>query len=294
MNWFKHDSDATTDYKLKKLIMKYGTDGYAIYFHCLELIAGDLSETNITFELEHDAEIIADDLKVKGSQTQSAVDRVNEIMLYMLELRLFESSNNHIFCFKMLNRLDCSMTSNARLRKMITEAKENHDSVMISHDKVMLEEKRREEIRTEENRKEESESKASPSKSNGKNNDSGDNGEDVALYHAIYDPILEKAVSFANYKKEGTATKRAVGKLKTKVLGFDILASEAASCMVAAFFRLNASGNAFWAELTPSKFDSGFEQIWAEYRNPKAMGNSQGLRNAAKSDRYNMGDMVNQ
>ena len=126
-------------------------------------------------------------------------------------------------------------------------------------------------------------SKASPSKSNGKTSDTSDNGEELALYHAIYDPILEKAVSFANYKKEGTATKRAIVKLKTKVSGFDIVPIEAASCMVAAFFRLNASGNAFWAELTPSKFDSGFEQIWAEYRNPKASGsdNKQGMRNAA-------------
>ena len=58
--------------------------------------------------------------------------------------------------------------------------------------------------------------------------------------------------------------------------------------MVAAFFRLNASGNAFWAELTPSKFDSGFEQIWAEYRNPEAGVGKQGMRNAALNDEYCM------
>ena len=32
MKWFKHDTDASNDAKLKKLILKYGAEGYAIYF----------------------------------------------------------------------------------------------------------------------------------------------------------------------------------------------------------------------------------------------------------------------
>ena len=147
MQWFKHDTDAITDAKIKKLIMRFGADGYAIYFHCIELIAGSVSEHNITFELEHDAEIIADNLKIQGTSDTSAVDRVNQIMRYIVSLGLFEESNGHIFCFKILKRLDTSMTSNQKMREIITSAKKSHDIIMINHDSIMQEEKRREENR---------------------------------------------------------------------------------------------------------------------------------------------------
>lgn len=146
MNWFKHDADASGDAKVKKLLLKYGAVGYAVYFHCVELIAGDISETNLTFELEHDSEIIADNLKIKGTAEQSGIEIVEEVMRYIISLGLFESSGNRIFCTKLLKRLDTSMTSNARFRTMITAAKEGHDAIMIPSCK-----KRREEIRREEN-----------------------------------------------------------------------------------------------------------------------------------------------
>jgi hypothetical protein len=55
MKWFKHDSDASNDAKLKKLRLKYGAQGYGIYWYCLELIARNVEKHNLTFELEHDA-----------------------------------------------------------------------------------------------------------------------------------------------------------------------------------------------------------------------------------------------
>jgi hypothetical protein len=166
MQWFKHDTNSTMDYKIKKLIIRYGAIGYAIYFHCLELIAESISETNITFELEHDSEIIADDLRIQGTQEKSGKEIVEEIMNFMVQLDLFEENNGHIFCFKLLKRLDSSMTSNPRLRGIINEAKTkknnshdtvmmNHDTVMTNPDSIMLEEKRREEIRGDEKREEE-------------------------------------------------------------------------------------------------------------------------------------------
>lgn len=147
MQWFKHDSNTTMDFKIKKLIIKYGAVGYAIYFHCLELIAGSINENNITFELEHDSEIIADDLRISGTSDKSGKELVEEIMRYMVQLNLFEENNGHIFCFKLLKRLDTSMTSNTKLRNLITKAKnqeqfldfqeENHDGVMMNHDYIM-------------------------------------------------------------------------------------------------------------------------------------------------------------
>ena len=147
MKWFKHDADAASDAKVKKLLLKYGATGYAIYFHCLELIASDVAETNITFELEHDAEIIADNLKIKGTSEQGGIDVVNEVMRYMVSLGLFENHDGRISCFKMMKRLDASMTSNPSLRKQITGAKQHHDSVMTQSCQKRIEEKRIEEKR---------------------------------------------------------------------------------------------------------------------------------------------------
>jgi len=134
MKWFKHDSDASSDAKIKKLLIRYGAVGYAVYFHCLELIAGNVSNDNITFELEHDSEIIADNLRIRGTNDQSGMQIVENIMRYIIELELFENHDGRITCFKMIKRLDSSMTSNAAFRKLILDAKDNHDFVKENHD----------------------------------------------------------------------------------------------------------------------------------------------------------------
>lgn len=131
MNWFKHDTDATQDAKIRKLLIRYGAVGYAIYFHCLELIAAETSETNLTFQLEHDSEIIADNLHIRGTAEKSGIDIVQEIMRYIIELNLFQESGGQIFCFKLLKRLDSSMTSNQKFRDLITQAKGHHDGIMM-------------------------------------------------------------------------------------------------------------------------------------------------------------------
>ena len=135
MQWFKHDSNASQDAKLKRLRMKYGLEGYGLYWYCIELVASGVDQNTFTFELEHDSEIIAFDTGIH-------VERVNEMMSYMVNLNLFESTNNTITCLKMLKRLDQSMTSNKKMREMINKAKGSHDAVMISHDSVMQEENR--------------------------------------------------------------------------------------------------------------------------------------------------------
>jgi hypothetical protein len=138
MNWFKHDTDCTQDAKIKKLLIKHGAVGYAIYFHCLELIAAEISESNLTFELEHDSEIIADNLHIKGTSEKSGIAIVEECMRCIIELGLFQETEGRIFCFKLLKRLDLSMSSNHVFRKMISDAKaKNHDGIMTDHDLIM-------------------------------------------------------------------------------------------------------------------------------------------------------------
>lgn len=145
MKWFKHDADASVDAKLQALLLDYGASGYGLYWYCIELIAQGVSENNITFELEHDARIIARNLNLTVQET-------SDMMKYMIKLGLFSvSDNERLACYTIAKRLDTSMTSNTKMRKIITGFKQSHDKVMIrstdSHDKVMQEEKRREEKR---------------------------------------------------------------------------------------------------------------------------------------------------
>lgn len=145
MKWFKHDADASIDAKIERLIMRFGLEGYGLYFYCLELIVASIEEHNINFELEHDAEII-------GHRTGTHPDHVQEMMKYMIDLGLFENNNGQITCFKIVKRLDSSMTSNPKLRSIIKAFHDkSHDGVMTkscsSHDGVMLDKKRKEENR---------------------------------------------------------------------------------------------------------------------------------------------------
>lgn len=99
MKWFKHDSDAGNDAKLRKLRMKYGAQGYGIYWYCLELIARNVEKHNLTFELEHDADLIAEDFRLSS-------ELVQEMMTYMVNLGLFENTQGVITCLKMSSRTD--------------------------------------------------------------------------------------------------------------------------------------------------------------------------------------------
>lgn len=113
MKWFKHDSDANRDPKLEKVLMRYGAEGYALYWLCLELIAAPIDKQKITFELEHDAEILAHRLRIDSA-------RVEEIMEYMIGLDLFEISatSTRITCLKLASRLENSIVKNPNLKQV--------------------------------------------------------------------------------------------------------------------------------------------------------------------------------
>ncbi len=139
MKWFKHDTDASIDAKLQELLLDYGASGYGLYWYCVELIAQKVDKSNFTFELEHDARIIARNLNLTIQET-------TDMMKKMISLGLFSMiKNNKLACYALSNRLDQSMTSNKEFRQMIDNYKQSHGSVMINPDKVMQEEKRREE-----------------------------------------------------------------------------------------------------------------------------------------------------
>ncbi len=152
MEWFRHDSNANLDEKLQEVLLDYGLEGYGLYWYCIELIVGKTSADNITFELKHDARIIA-------RNTGSTAQRVEEMMKRFISVGLFENNDGKITCLKVAKRLMSSATSNPKMRDMIQDIRHSHDGVMTKSDNVMQEEKRLEEKRLEEKRLEEKQRK---------------------------------------------------------------------------------------------------------------------------------------
>lgn len=147
MKWFKHDTDANMDAKLQSVMLDYGLEGYGLYWYCIELIAQRVNGDNLTFELEHDARIIA-------RNTGSTPQKVEQMMTTFINLGLLNSNNGHVFCLKLASRCD-DFTAKAVRRKGIKTI--SNQSVGVSprlSDKVHLEEevrskKKEEEVRTE-------------------------------------------------------------------------------------------------------------------------------------------------
>jgi len=115
MKWFRHLSNSRNHPKIAKLRMKYGADGYAIYWYCLECVAEKLGENcsnEINFTLTHDSELIGFELKVDTL-------RVEEIMNYMVSINLFESNESNISCIKIAKYLDKKTTRNKNIHEII-------------------------------------------------------------------------------------------------------------------------------------------------------------------------------
>jgi hypothetical protein len=104
--------------------MTYGIEGYGLFFACLEIIAGNLTDENITFELEHDSEILAHKFKLDTLKTE-------EMMKYMVKLGLFEFDivTGKISCFKLAKHIDSSLIKNPQLLDMKKKIQENSRKV---------------------------------------------------------------------------------------------------------------------------------------------------------------------
>jgi len=139
MKWIKHDTDANQDAKLQNVMLDYGLEGYGLYWYCIELIAGKIDKDNITFDLEHDARIIA-------RNTGCTAQKVEEMMRYFVDVGLFENSQGVVTCLKLARRLDKSMTSNPEMRSIIENFK-SHDSIMTKSENVMQDKIRLEDIK---------------------------------------------------------------------------------------------------------------------------------------------------
>lgn len=145
MKWFKHDSSAHIDAKLKKVKHRYGITGYGLYWYCIELIAIGVDSKNITFVLEEDSETIA----IEWNLDQL---KVQEIMTYMVSLGLFENdSNGRITCLKLAKRLDDTNSKNPEIKKILAQLYPN-DSEEVGETPRNSESLRTDKIRLDKNR----------------------------------------------------------------------------------------------------------------------------------------------
>lgn len=112
MKWFKHDSHSLGRANIERLIMEFGIEGYGLYYACIEMIAGTIETNNITFELEHDAKIIAHKFKMDTL-------RVETIMHRCIEYGLFDMADSgKLRCLQLAKMIDDSTSKNPEFKKM--------------------------------------------------------------------------------------------------------------------------------------------------------------------------------
>ena len=87
------------DGKLQEVLLDYGLEGYGLYWYCLELIAAKVTPEKLTFDLDHDARIIA-------RNTGSSTEKVQQMMTRFVDLKLFENNEGTITCLKIAKRAD--------------------------------------------------------------------------------------------------------------------------------------------------------------------------------------------
>lgn len=148
MKWFKHESSASLDAKLQEVLLDYGLEGYGLYWYCLELISGTVTPDNLTFELEHDARIIA-------RNTGSSVQRVEEMMEKFIALGLFEASDGVVKCLKLAKKTD------EYTAKLLSKYRQAPDKLPTSSGQNPKKSVLIEKNRTEEKRKDKSKNKFS-------------------------------------------------------------------------------------------------------------------------------------
>lgn len=149
MKWFKHDAHSLSKANIEKLIMEFGMEGYGLYYACLEMIAGTIETSNITFELEHDAKIIAHKFKMDTLQVETIMHRCIEYGLFDL------ADTGKLRCLQLARMIDDSTSRNPefiQMQKSLIESglmnSEKFGKIRKNFDQNRIEENRIEDINT--------------------------------------------------------------------------------------------------------------------------------------------------
>lgn len=103
MKWFKHDTGARNDTRIKLLKRKFKTEGYAVYFQLLEIVGENIKEDNqddwAYVEEIHTIETLAAEIGVTP-------DKLRTILGYCNDIGLLYKLNGKLCIPKILSRLD--------------------------------------------------------------------------------------------------------------------------------------------------------------------------------------------
>jgi hypothetical protein len=137
MKWFKHDTDASNDPKIRKLKKKFGMAGYGIYFNLLEIVARKMEDKVEEFGY---LPVDWDDESLELEFGQS-MDKLVPIIDYILELQLFErrGKQNRLYNSKIQGRCD---DYTARILRNKPKELESPNTVRTKSDKVPLDKNR--------------------------------------------------------------------------------------------------------------------------------------------------------
>jgi hypothetical protein len=285
MKWFKHFSSMSNDPKVRRLIRRFGVDGYGVYNYILELIVRRLETESPVPDLEETAGDIAADLQMDTL-------RVEEIVVFCIDQGLFESDEitGRVVAHKIYKFLDSSTTRNAELKKMISEYKttvEKSKTSIVVRDNAGQSETVRdisglsvpEKKRTEEKRREykkeapTAEATASRDVSDIHTNIPDKTGKPV---NALKDPIaamwehalteMQPSSTWGNYGKERSQCKQLAQRTRDLIEQTPYTDTESLiTAVMSEYDRLKRSARTdFWksAPWTPSAMIARWSAVW--------------------------------
>ena len=123
MQWFKHMSNMSNNLSVKRLIRKYGLEGYGLYCYIVERIVYNLSTNDPMPNLDYTCDDIAD-------ETGLDVRKVNDIANFMINegLLSIDEITTQLQCVKVYKYLESSQTRSPKIRQMIDNFKNVSDN----------------------------------------------------------------------------------------------------------------------------------------------------------------------
>jgi hypothetical protein len=132
MQYFKHFGNMRHDVKIRRLISRYGIEGYGVYCIAIESITESLSEQSPIPDLQETCEDMAEFYNGNTS-------RIEEIMKYIVTQGLLDiEEGGVIVCHKVYKFLDTSQTRSDKLRNMIKLYKEKTKDGSLDIDHVYI------------------------------------------------------------------------------------------------------------------------------------------------------------
>ena len=117
MKWFKHDTDASDDIKIRRLEEEYGNDGYAVFFKTLEIVGKEGAKSRLNLEKYPKKWI--------SSRCHISEEKLSEILEFMSKISLLcpkSLKKNILYLPKFQERAD---EYTKRLRRRYGQATDN-------------------------------------------------------------------------------------------------------------------------------------------------------------------------